>query len=211
MDIFNESTIKFITLMSPAFVAYIFFKKIKNEDINTNINLPMIICLIALDIVVLGISNLIISIIEFFSQVINYYFPSLLNGKIYVIIVATLLILGIIFIYCSSKRNKVIRTRIATGLIFLSVSYLLELIEDKEMPSYLLCLDKPVMELKYFEKKFFINPIAIFLHSFYSLVILHILDTKTIPFLRKLFYSKIENNNQIKTKTKIKTKEIRRK
>lgn len=168
MDIFNESTIKFITLMSPSFIAYIFFKKIKNEDVNTNINLPMIICLIALDIIVLGLSNLGIFIIDFFSQVINYYFPSLLNSKIYILIVAILLILGIIFIYCSSKRNKVIRTRIAMGLIFITVSYLLEFIKDKETPSYLLCLDKPVMELKYFEKKFFINPIAIFLHSFYG-------------------------------------------
>lgn len=204
MENFDKNMLEFTTLMSPAFIAYVLYKKINNEEINTSMNPAIIIFLIALNIIVIGITNLGISFIEILSILIEYFFPSIFDSGIYLVVITILLIAGILFIILNSENNKINKSIVIAGFSFIFFSCLLFFLKDRETISFILNITKPMLELKYFDKKFFINPIAILIHSFCSLILLNLLDTKIIPFLRKLFYPKIKENDKVKKIKKLK-------
>lgn len=203
MENFSKNMLEFTTLMSPAFIAYVLYKKIKEEEINTSMNPAIIIFLIALNFIVIGIINLGISFIEISSILIEYFFPSIFDSGIYLVVITTLLIAGILFIILNPENTKIDKSIVIAGFSFIFFSHLLIFLKDREIIGFILSTTKPLMKLKYFDKRFFINPIAIFIHSFFSLILLNLLDTKILPFLRKLFYPKMEENDKVKKIKKI--------
>ena len=106
-------------------------------------------------------------------------------------------------IILNPENTKIDKSIVIAGFSFIFFSHLLIFLKDREIIGFILSTTKPLMKLKYFDKKFFINPIAIFIHSFFSLILLNLLDTKIIPFLRKLFYPKMEENDKVKKIKKI--------
>lgn len=184
MDNLNEITLSFATLLSPAFIAYVLYGKIKNKDINSSTSLPVIISLVALDFIILGIVNLQLFFIDFFAEMTNITFPVIFDKEIYPIIVTTLLLSALFFLFFPFKNLKINSKRFTIFLVLIFLTYLLTIFKDTEVIRPLFILDINVVELGYSNQKIYINPLAILVHTLYGLFILYALDTKVIPELR---------------------------
>ena len=184
MENLNEITLSFATLMSPSFIAYLLYRKITNREVNISISLPVIISLITLNFIVLGITNIQLFFVDLFSDIINHFIP-ITSSKTRLIIIALLIFLILYLLKKSNKNNRLTSKYFYSLLGLISILYLIMISKDKWIMFSLLDPKVSLIELKVLDRIIFANPLAIILHSFYSLILIHIIEIKIIPFLKK--------------------------
>ncbi len=194
MENLNEITLSFATLMSPSFIAYLLYRKITNREVNISISLPVIISLITLNFIVLGITNIQLLFIDLFSDIINYFIPITL-GKTRFIIIVLLIFLILYLLKKSNKDNRLASKYFYPLLGLTSILYLIIISKDKWIMFSLLDPKVSLIELKVLDRIIFANPLAIIFHSFYSLILIHIIEIKIIPFLRNCFLVKNDDKS----------------
>lgn len=186
MENLNEATLSFATLMSPAFIAYLLHRKIKNKEVNISISLPVIISLITLNFIILGIVNIQLFVVNLFSDIINH-FISITSTKLRIIIIILLVFLILYLLKKSNKNGKLASKYFFTLSGLIIILYLIMISQDKWIMFSLLDPKTSLIEVEFSNEKIFINPLAIIIHSFYGLILIHIVEIKIIPFLKEIF------------------------
>ncbi len=198
MENLNEITLSFATLMSPSFIAYLLYRKITNKEADINISLPVTISLIALNFIILGVVNIELFFVSYFSKLLNNIFPIDFNSKTLNVILILILLLpyfifGCFFRYFKKEKKFLKYILIASVLSYMSCTLLIS--QHIEFYYSLLTHNKIFVELEYFDKKIYINPIAIIYHSICGFFIIYTVERKIIPFFSKIFSR--ENDEKI--------------
>lgn len=92
MESLNEITLLFATLISPAFIAYLIYRKLLNKSIYENMNIALVISLVAFNFIIIGFIKIIICILEIILQILFLIFSREISEAIIIILQSLIVI-----------------------------------------------------------------------------------------------------------------------
>lgn len=163
MENFNEVTLSLAILISPAFIAYLFFRKLLNKSIYENMNIALVVSLVAFNFVIIGFIQISLGILDIIVQILIYFFSER-NILIILKSIRCLIFLYIFKSYIFQKKNLYSKK----FCILIPIFCTLVLAEDVDFVKKLLGNENFLITLN----KIQANPLAIILNTGIGVILL---------------------------------------
>lgn len=171
MENLNEVTLSFATLISPAFIAYLIFRKLLNKSIYENMNIALVISLVTFNFIIIGFVQINLAILDIIIQVLIYFFSEQ-NTLLILKSAQALIILYIFKIYIPENRESTFFKNILLHhkkfCVLVITFYTLVLAEDINLVRSLFDNEKFLIALS----KIQANPFAITLNTGIGIILL---------------------------------------
>lgn len=209
MENLNEVTLSFATLISPAFIAYLVFRKLLNKSIYENINIALVISLVTFNFIIIGFVQINLAILDIIIQILIYFFSEQ-NTLIILKSIQALILLYIFKTYIPENRESTFFKNILLHhkkfFALVTMFHTLVLAEDINLVRNLFDNEKFLIALN----KIQANPFAITLNTSIGVILLLALkkffDSFKVPKLNNkecdfMYPSKFLQTNSIISKS----------